>query len=69
LIEQQTFGATTQIGSRAVIYLHMYSPPANQTLTLTLPDPHSLSVPSAVIPIDSHNASQTSATTSQGVAP
>jgi cell division protein FtsL len=69
LIEQQTFGATTQIGSRAVIYLHMYSPPVNQTLTLTLPDPHGLSVHSSVTPMDTHSASQVSATTPQGVTP
>ena len=38
LIEQQTFGATTQIGGRAVMTLRMYSPPPNQTVTLSLPD-------------------------------
>ena len=38
LIEQQTFGATTQIGERAVMTLRMYSPPPNQTVTLSLPD-------------------------------
>ena len=38
LIEQQTFGATSQIGSRAVIYLHMFSPPASQIMTLEMPD-------------------------------
>jgi cell division protein FtsL len=69
LIEQQTFGATTQIGSRAVIYLHMYSPPANQTLTLTLPDAHGLSAHLAVTPMDSNISSQISATTPQGVTP
>ena len=69
LIEQQTFGATTQIGSRAVIYLHMYSPPVNQTLTLTLPDPHGLSAHSSVTPMDTQSASQISATTPQGVSP
>lgn len=37
LIEQQTFGATTQIGGRAVMTLRMYSPPPSQTVTLTLP--------------------------------
>lgn len=37
LIEQQTFGATTQIGGRAVMSLRMYSPPPAQTVTLTLP--------------------------------
>lgn len=40
LIEQQTFGATSQIGSRAVIYLHMFSPPANQIMTLEMPNKH-----------------------------
>ncbi|GAC1372495.1 MAG: hypothetical protein NVS3B3_06590 [Aquirhabdus sp.] len=40
LIEQQTFGATSQIGSRAVIYLHMFSPPANQVMTLEMPNKH-----------------------------
>jgi len=38
LIEQQTFGATTQIGSRAVIYLHMFSPPASQVMTVDMTD-------------------------------
>lgn len=37
LIEQQTFGATAQIGSRAVMSLRMYSPPATQTVVLTTP--------------------------------
>jgi cell division protein FtsL len=37
LIEQQTFGATAQIGSRAVMSLRMYSPPAAQTVVLTNP--------------------------------
>ncbi len=37
LIEQQTFGATTQIGGRAVMFLRMYSPPARQIVTLTAP--------------------------------
>lgn len=36
LIEQQTFGATTQIGGRAVLALHMYSPPASDTVTLSV---------------------------------
>jgi cell division protein FtsL len=42
LIEQQTFGATSQIGSRAVIYLHMFSPPAGQVITLDVPDHSSM---------------------------
>ena len=37
LIEQQTFGATAQIGSRAVTQLRMYSPPAAQTAVISLP--------------------------------
>ncbi len=37
LIEQQTFGATTQIGIRAVTQLRMYSPPAPQTVVISLP--------------------------------
>ncbi len=37
LIEQQTFGATTQIGGRAVMRLHMYSPPPGQTMTVNVP--------------------------------
>ncbi|MEY2862390.1 MAG: hypothetical protein RLY58_97 [Pseudomonadota bacterium] len=37
LIEQQTFGATPQIGSRAVTFLRMYSPPAAQTVVLSTP--------------------------------
>ncbi|ONG38748.1 cell division protein FtsL [Alkanindiges hydrocarboniclasticus] len=37
LIEQQTFGATAQIGSRAVMTLRMYSPPPSQTVVLTTP--------------------------------
>ncbi len=35
LIEQQTFGATAQIGSRAVTQLRMYSPPASQTVVIS----------------------------------
>ncbi|GAA5018073.1 cell division protein FtsL [Acinetobacter puyangensis] len=35
LIEQQTFGATAQIGSRAVTQLRMYSPPATQTVVIS----------------------------------
>ena len=71
LIEQQTFGATTQIGSRAVIYLHMYSPPASQTLTLTMPNAHGLSTPTATAPFNSTNNSSANngAATLQGVAP
>ena len=38
LIEQQTFGATPQIGSRAVMTLRMYSPPPAQTVILTSQD-------------------------------
>lgn len=34
LIEQQTFGATSQIGTRAVMQLRMYSPPAAQTVVV-----------------------------------
>lgn len=37
LIEQQTFGATTQIGGRAVMRLQMYSPPPSQTVTVNVP--------------------------------
>ena len=37
LIEQQTFGATAQIGTRAVTQLRMYSPPAAQTVVVSLP--------------------------------
>ena len=37
LIEQQTFGATTQIGTRAVTQLRMYSPPVAQTVVISLP--------------------------------
>ncbi len=77
LIEQQTFGATTQIASRAVIYLHMYSPPNNQILTLTMPDAHALSAtpsPSnsgstTVAPMNTNAPDQTSASAPQGVAP
>jgi cell division protein FtsL len=36
LIEQQTFGATAQI-ERAVTQLRMYSPPAAQTVMISLP--------------------------------
>lgn len=38
LIEQQTFGATAQIGTRAVTQLRMYSPPASQTVVISLPN-------------------------------
>lgn len=37
LIEQQTFGATAQIGTRAVTQLRMYSPPITQTVVVSLP--------------------------------
>ncbi|MEB3766962.1 cell division protein FtsL [Acinetobacter sp. MD2] len=37
LIEQQTFGATAQIGTRAVTQLRMYSPPASATVVISLP--------------------------------
>ena len=37
LIEQQTFGATAQIGTRAGTQLRMYSPPAAQTVVISLP--------------------------------
>ena len=37
LIEQQTFGATAQISTRAVTQLRMYSPPAGQTVVISLP--------------------------------
>jgi cell division protein FtsL len=37
LIEQQTFGATTQIGGRAVMALRMYSPPPDQTVIVAQP--------------------------------
>ena len=37
LLEQQTFGATAQIGTRAVTQLRMYSPPAAQTVVISLP--------------------------------
>ncbi|WP_347453493.1 cell division protein FtsL [Acinetobacter thermotolerans] len=37
LIEQQTFGATAQIGTRAVTQLRMYSPPISQTVVISLP--------------------------------
>lgn len=37
LIEQQTFGATAQIGTRAVTQLRMYSPPVAQTVVIPLP--------------------------------
>lgn len=39
LIEQQTFGATAQIGTRAVTQLRMYSPPIGQTVVISLPQP------------------------------
>ncbi|EPC6074154.1 cell division protein FtsL [Acinetobacter baumannii] len=37
LIEQQTFGATVQIGTRAVTQLRMFSPPAAETVVISLP--------------------------------
>ena len=37
LIEQQTFGATAQIGTRAVTQLLMFSPPAAETVVISLP--------------------------------
>ena len=37
MIEQQTFGATAQIGTRAVTQLRMYSPPVAQTVVISLP--------------------------------
>ncbi len=37
LIEQQTFGATAQIKTRAVTQLRMYSPPAAKTVVISLP--------------------------------
>lgn len=37
LIEQQTFGATAQIGTRAVTQLRMYTPPTSQTVVISLP--------------------------------
>lgn len=37
LIEQQTFGATAQIGTRAVTQLRMFSPPAVETVVISLP--------------------------------
>jgi cell division protein FtsL len=37
LIEQQTFGATAQIGTRAVTTLQMYSPPIEQSVVIELP--------------------------------
>ena len=37
LIEQQTFGATAQIVTRAVTQLRMYSPPVAQTVVISLP--------------------------------
>ena len=37
LIEQQTSGATAQIGTRAVTQSRMYSPPAAQTVVIALP--------------------------------
>ena len=39
LIAQQTFGATAQIGTRAVTQLRMFSPPAAETAVISLPMP------------------------------
>ena len=36
VIEQQTFGATAQIGTRAVTQLRMYSPPVAQTVVISV---------------------------------
>lgn len=36
LIEQQTFGATTQIGGRAVLTMGMYSPKNSEIITLNV---------------------------------
>lgn len=36
LIEQQTFGATTQIGGRAVLSMGMYSPKSSEVITLNV---------------------------------
>ena len=64
LIEQQTFGATSQIGSRAVIYLHMFSPPAGQVLTMDVPD-HTLRastpVPAVAAPVSAATVAQIAA--------
>ncbi|MCF8999032.1 cell division protein FtsL [Acinetobacter nectaris] len=37
LIEQQTFGSTSQIGTRAVTQLRMFSPPTADTVVISLP--------------------------------
>lgn len=37
LIEQQTFGSTSQIGTRAVTQLRMFSPPTADTIVISLP--------------------------------
>ncbi|GAB3050104.1 cell division protein FtsL [Acinetobacter apis] len=37
LIEQQTFGSTSQIGTRAVTQLRMFSPPTSDTIVISLP--------------------------------
>jgi len=64
LIEQQTFGATSQIGSRAVIYLHMFSPPAGQVMTLDVPN-HNMRtpapVPALVTPVSAATVAQIAA--------
>ena len=43
LIEQQTFGATVQIGTRAVTQLRMYTPPVGQTVVISLAPPNTSS--------------------------
>lgn len=48
LIEQQTFGATVQIGTRAVTQLRMYSPPVGQTVVISLAAPATSSATEAV---------------------
>lgn len=45
LIEQQTFGATTQIGSRAVVSMGMYSPKAADIIILDVPSANTTSAP------------------------
>lgn len=45
LIEQQTFGATAQVGSRAVTQLRMYSPPASQTVVISTNNDSRLQIP------------------------
>lgn len=38
LLEQQTFGATTRIGGRAVVSMGMYSPKPNEVITVNMAD-------------------------------